>query len=421
MYAPYPTYFLSCSLSLCCLFCAFPFLGIDFRLFPLSFRAETLITGTTASVLKYDNVNRAWAAAGPGPSRVEIYRNPTTNVYRVVARHVRDSAVTINTLLYPMLEYRRATDTFHQWQDSSCVYGLNFTSKDDANIFGTAMEKSVQSVTAAAASKAPAPAPISSTSPSVSASASSSSLSREEPVEQPQKQKPNAAIYQTLPARGRAAGVLAQGLVGEAQPPMMPDQDVSSTAPGTQMEEVPPPPSMAEQLASVKLRKRPTVVEDSFTAPEPAAPIKHDNFQADLMSKLKKREDSIAAAEPAKEAPKEVVKEVVKETPKELPKEVKETSKESPKEAAKDAAQAPTKKEKLKEKDSGEKKEKKSSTKASSDDKKTITALSEEIAELREMLAGEMDVMRETLIAEMRAEMASLRLEIVQAIVAALS
>jgi len=37
------------------------------------------------------------------------------------------------------LKYNQATHTFHQWRDNRQVYGLNFTSKDDADNFAQAM------------------------------------------------------------------------------------------------------------------------------------------------------------------------------------------------------------------------------------------------------------------------------------------
>lgn len=37
------------------------------------------------------------------------------------------------------LKYNKATATFHQWRDNRQVYGLNFTSKEDADSFAQAM------------------------------------------------------------------------------------------------------------------------------------------------------------------------------------------------------------------------------------------------------------------------------------------
>ena len=104
-------------------------------------RSEVAIAACNATVLKYNTGTKRWEQAGSGPSRVEIYRNTTNNAYRVVGRNIRDASVVINSMIYPGLVYQRATETFHQWKDTSAIFGLNFANKDDANIFGMAMEK----------------------------------------------------------------------------------------------------------------------------------------------------------------------------------------------------------------------------------------------------------------------------------------
>jgi len=47
--------------------------------------------------------------------------------------------VVVNCSIFKSLKYNQATPTFHQWRDSRQVYGLNFTSKDDADNFAQAM------------------------------------------------------------------------------------------------------------------------------------------------------------------------------------------------------------------------------------------------------------------------------------------
>ena len=50
----------------------------------------------------------------------------------------------INCAILKGLKYNQATPTFHQWRDNKQVYGLNFSSKDDADVFATAMLKSLE-------------------------------------------------------------------------------------------------------------------------------------------------------------------------------------------------------------------------------------------------------------------------------------
>ncbi len=45
----------------------------------------------------------------------------------------------INCAILKGLKYNQATPTFHQWRDNRQVYGLNFTSKEDADNFAHAM------------------------------------------------------------------------------------------------------------------------------------------------------------------------------------------------------------------------------------------------------------------------------------------
>jgi len=47
--------------------------------------------------------------------------------------------VVINCVILKTLKYNQATTTFHQWRDNKHVYGLNFSSKEDADSFARAM------------------------------------------------------------------------------------------------------------------------------------------------------------------------------------------------------------------------------------------------------------------------------------------
>ena len=52
--------------------------------------------------------------------------------------------VVINCAILKGLKYNQATHTFHQWRDSKQVYGLNFSSKDDADSFARAMQHALE-------------------------------------------------------------------------------------------------------------------------------------------------------------------------------------------------------------------------------------------------------------------------------------
>ncbi|XP_010134531.1 PREDICTED: protein enabled homolog isoform X4 [Buceros rhinoceros silvestris] len=89
----------------------------------------------------YDDANKKWVPAGgsTGFSRVHIYHHTGNNTFRVVGRKIQDHQVVINCAIPKGLKYNQATQTFHQWRDARQVYGLNFGSKEDANVFASAM------------------------------------------------------------------------------------------------------------------------------------------------------------------------------------------------------------------------------------------------------------------------------------------
>lgn len=89
----------------------------------------------------YDDVNKKWVPSGSssGLSKVQLYHHQVNNTFRVVGRKLQDHEIVINCAILKGLKYNQATVTFHQWRDNKQVYGLNFSSKDDADAFARAM------------------------------------------------------------------------------------------------------------------------------------------------------------------------------------------------------------------------------------------------------------------------------------------
>jgi len=54
--------------------------------------------------------------------------------------------VVINSAIVKSLKYNQATPTFHQWRDRQGVYGLNFSSQDDADVFAQSFSNVVDSL-----------------------------------------------------------------------------------------------------------------------------------------------------------------------------------------------------------------------------------------------------------------------------------
>ncbi|XP_037305210.1 protein enabled homolog isoform X6 [Pungitius pungitius] len=107
----------------------------------MEMQREQSICQARAAVMVYDDANKKWVPAGgsTGFSRVHIYHHTGTNAFRVVGRKIQDHQVVINCAIPKGLKYNQATQTFHQWRDARQVYGLNFGSKEDANVFASAM------------------------------------------------------------------------------------------------------------------------------------------------------------------------------------------------------------------------------------------------------------------------------------------
>lgn len=106
----------------------------------LSFSEQSII-GARASVMVYDDNQKKWIPSGTssGLSKVHIYHHQQNNTFRVVGRKLQDHEVVINCSILKGLKYNQATPTFHQWRDSKFVYGLNFSSQQDAEAFARAM------------------------------------------------------------------------------------------------------------------------------------------------------------------------------------------------------------------------------------------------------------------------------------------
>lgn len=108
--------------------------------------SEQSIASARASVMIYDETNKKWVPSGSssGLSKVHIYQHVVNNTFRVVGRKLHDQEVVINCSILKGLKYNQATPTFHQWRDNRQVYGLNFSSKDDAEAFAFAMMHAVE-------------------------------------------------------------------------------------------------------------------------------------------------------------------------------------------------------------------------------------------------------------------------------------
>ncbi|XP_076359853.1 protein enabled homolog isoform X2 [Tachypleus tridentatus] len=58
--------------------------------------------------------------------------------------HFVANGVVINCAIPKGLKYNKATATFHQWRDNRQIYGLNFSSKEEADNFSLTMQRALE-------------------------------------------------------------------------------------------------------------------------------------------------------------------------------------------------------------------------------------------------------------------------------------
>ena len=108
---------------------------------------EDILTSCQATAMIYNDAQKKWMHCAPnGPAKIQLLFAPETRTYRIVGRQIQNHEVVLNHSIIKGIKYNQATSTFHQWRDQSCVYGLNFLSKLDAQEFGTTMIKILESV-----------------------------------------------------------------------------------------------------------------------------------------------------------------------------------------------------------------------------------------------------------------------------------
>ncbi|KAL1123948.1 hypothetical protein AAG570_001718 [Ranatra chinensis] len=112
--------------------------------------------------MTYDDANKKWVPSGTssGLSKVHIFQNLTNNTFRVVARKLQDHEVVINCCILKGLKYNQATNTFHQWRDNKQIYGLNFSSREDADTFARAMIHALEILSNNSLPRPPAQPPL---------------------------------------------------------------------------------------------------------------------------------------------------------------------------------------------------------------------------------------------------------------------
>ncbi|XP_075722324.1 ENAH actin regulator enabled isoform X7 [Rhipicephalus microplus] len=223
---------------------------------------EQSVASARAAVLVYDDHNKKWVPSGSssGLSKVHIYQHTVNGTFRIVGRKLHDHEVVINCAILKGLKYSQATGTFHQWRDNRTVYGLNFSSKDDADNFAVAMLRAIDmlnqnSSTGPRVQQAPPPVPQHASQPIYQTIGSVAQQEDTDHQRNWQNQQPvhymatNAMGSSSHPATPASGPPQAPPL--PQAPPQMPQQTQpnaimghhrTSSAPGTNGGAPPPPP-----------------------------------------------------------------------------------------------------------------------------------------------------------------------------------
>lgn len=118
--------------------------------------SETPIATATADVMLYDESIKKWVrpecidyngAINPGLSHVQVLQDPAKLTFRIVAIRIQDRQCLLNQQIFHKLKYQAATASFHQWRNEHRqVYGLNFSSDQDAVKFHASVMQAMEIV-----------------------------------------------------------------------------------------------------------------------------------------------------------------------------------------------------------------------------------------------------------------------------------
>lgn len=125
---------------------------------------EKSIFASRAVVYYFDAGSKNWVPTQVGNNfcRIDLYENTTTNTFRVIGRGLDEEhkdKIVINSNISKETLYQKASDTFHKWADARYIYGLNFTSSQEAETFFNGFQGVINRLKGSTPAPAAAPPP----------------------------------------------------------------------------------------------------------------------------------------------------------------------------------------------------------------------------------------------------------------------
>jgi hypothetical protein len=104
---------------------------------------EVMIFSIKAQVYILDQASQSWSPHTFSVVPVSFYTDQTTGLTRIIA--MEDSEPKVNSLMLMDMIFHKPSETFGQWLDPTVneLYGLNFTSKTDADNFESTFNEAV--------------------------------------------------------------------------------------------------------------------------------------------------------------------------------------------------------------------------------------------------------------------------------------
>jgi len=108
---------------------------------------EVMTFSVKAQVYLLDQASQSWSQHTFSVVPVSFYSEPSSGRTRIIA--MENSEPKVNSLMLPEMVFHRPSETFGQWLDPTAneLYGLNFTSKADAENFENSFNEAVSKST----------------------------------------------------------------------------------------------------------------------------------------------------------------------------------------------------------------------------------------------------------------------------------